>query len=380
MPKRIAVFCDGTWNSPDIPQPTHVHRLWRATLEHDGQIAAYFPGVGTSSRMRTWAENKIHQVGGGAFGWGLNHNIRIAYQFIAERYAAGDELYIFGFSRGAYTARSLAGMIRKCGIAADPGDDTVRKAFDLYRLPGAENHPDKPHILETRRQVSPDFATSQKDLDWRSDHSQLVNIAYLGIWDTVGALGMPPSVLGSAARIWNRRYRFHDLELSSLVSSARHAVSLDEKRKFFAMTGWDNLDKRTDPDTNQAKPGLNDGDTSDSRLYQQQWFVGDHGMVGGSGVNRGLTNVTLDWITAGAETAGEDGLRLSRAILFDAPPDALSDGPIANWPRTAYKILPGLVGARPSPSEPWEVHPSLPARISGRPDYHPDNLDPRFLP
>lgn len=181
------------------------------------------------------------KIGGGAFGWGLNGNIKQAYAALCEQYEAGDEIFIFGFSRGAYTARSLAGMICKCGIISDPTPKKIDEAFRLYRKPSVANHPDALHIMKKRRKLSPRFATSENDINWRSvtpwanDPAQMhkIEIAYLGVWDTVGSLGIPAPLLGPVANIWNSRYRFHDTLLTSMVKAARHAVALDERRVFY---------------------------------------------------------------------------------------------------------------------------------------------------
>ena len=145
---RIAIFCDGTWNSPTMKQPTHVVRLFQKTRRTNAQHTHYFEGVGTGVDEagffgKSLLKQSLMKVGGGAFSWGLNDNIKQAYAALCAEYEAGDEIFIFGFSRGAYTARSLAGMIRKCGIVADPTPANLDKAFTLYRKPGVENHPDE---------------------------------------------------------------------------------------------------------------------------------------------------------------------------------------------------------------------------------------------
>ena len=229
-----------------------------------GQVAAYFPGIGTDRRFDGPFKRFLNKYAGGAFGWGLDAKVKQAYQFLAQAYQPGDEIYLFGFSRGAFTARSVAGMIRKCGIISDTSTDGVNAAFELYRKRGARNHPDAAHIREARRAMSPRFATSDSDMAWRSDTSRLVTISYLGVWDTVGARGIPPSILGPIATLWNRQYKFHDMALSSLVQSARHALALDERRVLYKPAKWDNLD---------GEKGLNHGDTGPLRPYQQMWFV-----------------------------------------------------------------------------------------------------------
>ena len=202
---RIAIFCDGTWNSPDILEPTSVHKLQRALVNDPSkeQVAAYFPGIGTDYRFDGPVKKIFTKYGGGVFGWGLDAKVKQAYQFLAQAYQAGDEIYLFGFSRGAFTARSVAGMVRKCGIVSDTSEEGINAAFKLYRKRGQNNLPDAPHIREERRRMSPRFATSVSDMAWRDDTSRLVAISYLGVWDTVGARGIPPSLFGPVASLWN---------------------------------------------------------------------------------------------------------------------------------------------------------------------------------
>ncbi|WP_299040967.1 DUF2235 domain-containing protein [uncultured Tateyamaria sp.] len=353
---RIAIFCDGTWNSPDIPEPTSVHKLKQALVNDPskGQVAAYFPGIGTDRRFDGPVKRFLNKYAGGAFGWGLDAKVKQAYQFLAQAYQPGDEIYLFGFSRGAFTARSVAGMIRKCGIITDTSADGVNAAFDLYRKKGTRNHPDAPHIRAARRAMSPRFATSDSDLAWRNDTSRLVAISYLGVWDTVGARGIPPSLLGPIATLWNRQYMFHDTTLSSLVQSARHALALDEMRVLYKPAKWDNLD---------GEKGLNNGDTGPLRPYQQMWFVGNHGIVGGSGTAQPLSAITLDWVVQGAGR-----LTIDPAATFPpAKPDPLADAEIET--RISW-----LNKWRQGPLTIEEVHSSVKERRKYRADYRPGSL------
>jgi uncharacterized protein (DUF2235 family) len=360
--KRIAVFCDGTWNSPFINQPTHVHQLSEATVESNDQIKTYLSGLGTGGRLRTGFGKILNKIGGGAFGWGLDGKIREAYQFVAQNYEPGDEILIFGFSRGAYTARSLAGMIRKAGIVKDADDKKkVQAAFDLYRLAGRTNRPDSDHIWQQRRALSPRFATSAADRDKRADESHLVRISYLGVWDTVGALGIPEPIFGLFAKLWNTRFRFHDTVLSGLVRSARHAVAIDERREIFEAALWSNLE------TVGERPGLNGDKTGADRPYQQVWFVGDHGTVGGSGSNRGLAAITLDWIAEGARDAG---LVLDARKMPGIAPNPVAPGSVL------HKSGPGGGPKkwRVGPGSTQDLSPAAEARMKKFSAYRPRNL------
>ncbi len=355
---RIAIFCDGTWNSPDIPQTTHVHKLQRAVrhMPGEGQVSVYFQGIGTDDRFDGPFQKLVNKWGGGAFGWGLDAKVKQAYQFIAQVYQPGDEIYLFGFSRGAFTARSVAGMIRKCGITEDTSPEGINAAFKLYRKKGARNHPDKEHIWQRRREISPKFATSQQDLDWRADNSEMVKIAYLGIWDTVGARGLPLALLGPVAALWNRQYKFHDMKLSSLVKSARHAVALDEMRVFYKPALWDNLD---------GEEGLNDGqDDNPLRPYQQLWFVGNHGIVGGSAKAQSLAAYPLMWVLEGAGRLVRDPNIIFPPVRANALADSEEVKPKTGW----------LAAWRSGPARKFNVHTSAMERVQGRTDYRPKSL------
>jgi len=356
---RIAIFCDGTWNSPQLEEVTNVRKLYDALVSDPtrGQLAAYFEGIGVEDKPRGWFGRQVHKYGGGAFGWGLSEKVKQAYKFIAEAYQLVPEpekieIYLFGFSRGAYTARSVAGMIRKCGIIADTSDESLDRAFELYRKTGARNAPDQPAIREARREMSPGYASSQADLDWRADGSHLVNIAYIGVWDTVGARGVPVALLGPVAGVWNRQYKFHDMELSSLVRSARHAVAVDERRLFYVPAKWANLER-----LNGAKEGP-------LRPYQQVWFIGNHGVVGGSAKAQPLSAIALDWVYRGAgKITLEEGMEIP--LVDENPLEDSDDLQVKTSPLNRWRDGPHIEA---------DMHPSVRERVSGRPDYRPRSL------
>ena len=362
--KRILIFCDGTWNSPSIEHVTNVVKLYDAVVRTPDQACLYIPGVGTGGRFVSFVGKWANKIGGGAFGWGLNRNIKIAYAQLAEHYDPGDKIMIFGFSRGAYTARSLAGMIRKCGLPPKNAVTrrVVNKAFRLYRKRGSANAPDQPHIRRKRKAISPNYATSGKDRDARNDGSHLLEITYLGVWDTVGALGIPKNLLGRLGKHINRRHQFHDTELTSMVKSARHAVALDERRKFYEPALWDNLDKA---DMNGRRSGA-------SRPYQQVWFIGDHRVLGGRSQARKLVSYGLSWIIDGAK---KQGMTLRRgAKLPDAAPSPTESAPEMNNPRGFYRLSPRLLAWRSGPRRKSDRHPSVDQRLDADPLYRPRSM------
>lgn len=360
--KRIVVLCDGTWNSPDIADTTHLPELAIALDTGDQQIVKYFSGVGVNDdkRFETFVGRGVNKVLGGATGWGLGAKVKAAYTAIAENYSEGDEIYLFGFSRGAFTARSVAGMIRKCGIVDDTSARGIKRAFRLYRKSGARNHPDKAHIQNERAEMSPRFATSSKDQQARRGAVPLVKIAYLGVWDTVGARGIPVALFGGIAALWNRQYQFHDMALSSLVASARHAVATDERRVFFEPTLWDNLDMLN----TQRGPGRA-GDP-----YQQCWFIGDHAIIGGSAGTDALSRFTMHWMMEGAPDLS---FRPGHAPRLDGADHRFVTERLVN-PGGVYKIAQNLLSWRNGPSNDVELHDTTRKRLAEMTDYRPQSL------
>ncbi len=364
--KRIAIFCDGTWNRPDAPYPTNVVRLAQAVRQTaiDGvkQVVVYLPGVGTgrgSNGLARWTDRLL----GGALGWGLTDTIVEAYRTLVFAYEPGDQISIFGFSRGAYTARSLAGFIRSCGIAPRAHVARIPEALRRYQKRDGTTHPEDPSSYQFRADFAPSTATSSKELNWRlarGDESILLEIAYLGIWDTVGALGVPGHFM--VAPLLNRGNQFHDADLSRSVKSARHAVSIDERRRTFAPTLWANLDQLN---------GAMMGDLP----YLQKWFPGDHGSVGGGGDRVGLSSITLEWIAAGAQAAGLD---LSWAVLANLAAGKNHAEALNN--KTAP---PGLIGGlmaqsqrdRTGPIDLGDLSDAAVARWFDDADYRPATLD-----
>ena len=301
--KRIAIFCDGTWNRSDAEFQTNVVKLSLAAAHtgEDGvtQQLLYMPGVG-SGRGSSGLAKAMDRWGGGVFGWGMTENIEEAYRHLAFSYDPadaddpGDQLFIFGFSRGAFTARSLCGLLRSCGIPSRENVGRIPEAIARYRSRRPDTHPDHRASFAFRREFSPHLYTSDLEREWREAQGDTaahpLTIAYLGIWDTVGALGVPRVL--PFAPLFNRKHEFHDAALSRSVRSARHAVAIDERRVTYPPTLWDNLD-----DLNALQPDRD-------RPYRQEWFPGDHGSVGGGGDVVGLSSLSMHWIAEGAREAG----------------------------------------------------------------------------
>jgi uncharacterized protein (DUF2235 family) len=293
MSKRLVVCCDGTWNTPDQQSPTNVTKvaLAMAPQGHDGreQRTYYRLGVGT---------NRWERIRGGAFGFGLSRDVRDAYRFLVHNFDPGDELFFFGFSRGAFTARSTAGFVRNSGILRREHVDRVDEAYELYRSRSAAKHPRGVEATLFRRSYS---------------HETLIR--FIGVWDTVGALGVPLDGF-RFVNLLNRRWQFHDTELSRAVDAAFQAVAIDEKRGPFKPTLW----------TQQA-------DAPESQRVEQVWFAGVHSDVGGGYPEHGLSDVTLAWIVDRARSCG---LAFDPEMQVD--PDPL--GRLHDSRRAFYRMIP----------------------------------------
>lgn len=326
--KNIAIFCDGTWQHLDQRYPTNVAKLARAVAAEaaDGhpQVVFYDDGVGVSQGV---LDHTTHLLGG-ALGEGLDYKIASAYEFLCLNYQPGDRIFLFGFSRGAYTARSLTGLLRWAWILRREHASEIFEATNLYRTRPKK---DAPPEAQTRFEaIMKDFRAqrsypSAAFTDTRpydpGDPASLTPpdhacawVQYVGVWDTVGSLGVP-RVLPLATQV-NARYGFYDTSLSRFVRSARHAVSLDERRETFEPTLWDNIATLND---NAQAAGFPYG----KRPYQQTWFPGGHGAVGGGGDDGGMSLIPMLWVAEGAARAG---LAFDTAELQDyagmAHPDA----------------------------------------------------------
>ena len=266
--KRIVVCCDGTWNKPGIKDKgmtveTNVEKIYKAiTCESSSmpQVKYYGQGVGTSYAI-------TDRVLGGSTGLGIDNNIKDAYKFLMWTYEPGDEIYLYGFSRGAYTVRSLAGLIRNCGIMQAGFLHLVDEAYRLYRDRTALTHPDSDLMKAFKKSYAIEPETIVK---------------FLGVWDTVGALGIPLRWF----EWWNRRYQFHDVKLGSQIRYAYHALALDERRRVFAPALWEMSSE------------------ANTQSCEQVWFPGVHSNVGGGYADSGLSDIALKWMIEKSRDTG----------------------------------------------------------------------------
>lgn len=259
--QRLILLFDGTWD--DFDDRTNVYRMASAIVSYDGptrQRFFYQSGVGTSPGTRFL---------GGATGAGLTEILLEGYEWLAKRYEPGDEIWVFGFSRGAYTARSLAGLIRKCGLLRIVTPKAIHEATRLYR--DTDVHPESENCKTFRQHYS----------------LPGVGIHFLGVWDTVGSLGIPGHALLS-----RQFFEWHDTELSGIVRHAYQAMALDEHRQEFDVSLWRGSEK----DPHLKKPGQDD--------VEQRWFIGSHGDVGGGCPRDDLSQIPLRWMQEKATAAG----------------------------------------------------------------------------
>jgi len=319
--KRIITCSDGTWNKLDekvdgMPTPTNVsvfHDLI-ANVDQQNIVQKYFydPGVGTGD----WFD----KITGGLIGAGINKNIKDAYKFIVEQYEPGDEIYLLGFSRGAYTARSVAGFIYNCGILKSPADKLIDEAFDLYRRRDDKSQP-----------------WAQESINFRKNNCYPPGkIKFVGVWDTVGALGLP----GKIFKEINKEVlqcEFHDVQLSGMIENAFHAVAIDEHRVPFEATLW-----------SQTDSGIAAG-----QKIEQKWFPGVHSDVGGSYKEHGLSDAPLVWMIEKAKALGL-AFKYYSGIVPN-PYDKLHDS------MTAIYLLDGVLNRRIGNGQRFNESISLPA-------------------
>jgi uncharacterized protein (DUF2235 family) len=264
MSKRLVICCDGTWNTPDQQSPTNVTKIALAVANTDGhgteQRTFYHQGVGADPDER---------FRGGAFGYGLSRNVCDTYRFLVRHYEPGDQLFFFGFSRGAFTARSTAGLVRNCGILRRSEIHRVDDAYALYRSRASEARP-----------------RGVESVLFRRSYSHEPRIRFIGVWDTVGALGIPIDGLPLAGKL-NRRWGFHDTTLSGIVDAAYQALAIDERRGPFRPALWA-----------QQK------DAPEGQILQQVWFTGVHCDVGGGNPQHKLSDLPLLWMVSRARQSG----------------------------------------------------------------------------
>ena len=355
-PKNIILCSDGTGNRVGKHRGTNVWKLYRALDRHGHkgdpdrveQITYYDDGVGSG-------DFRLFKILGGVFGWGLSRSVRELYTFLVSNYEPGDRIYLFGFSRGGFTVRALAGMICACGVldrnkctSNQMLKDRIKQALQVYR-----RSDDKPEATQLFRE------------EWGVFDDELapdgrVSIKLVGVWDTVDAVGMPIDGLRDSLSKFNiLRYRFPNYDLHELVDNGFHAVSIDDERHSFHPIMW----------KENNKPA--------HQNIEQVWFSGVHSSVGGGYPSNELSSIPLDWMLGKAQ---QHGLRLTSGSRAKIRNDANIYGKLydsraglAAFYRYAPRDIPKICQANGIKVP--RIHVSVIDRIiHGVNDYAPANL------
>ncbi len=308
---KIIILSDGTGNAASSVWRTNVWRLFQALdLEGNAQAAKYDDGVGTSSFVPL-------AILGGAFGFGLKRNILDAYKFICRNYdhQTHSRIYLFGFSRGAFTVRVLAALILQQGlIVADTESELHDGAVKAYRAYRADGYHSIWRIEVLFRALRDwifvpilDFCFRNKPYA-RMTRTEIPSLEFIGVWDTVAAYGLPIDEMTRGISNWVWPLELPDRVLSSKVKCARHALALDDERTTFHPVLW------TEEGENQPANAA----TIDGQRLVQVWFVGMHANVGGGYPDDAVAYVPLTWLVT---EAMKRGLAFKRAPIAD--PDAI---------------------------------------------------------
>ena len=316
--KRLVCFFDGTWNKPEDADRTNVVKLQRAVLAADAggiaQVVHYEVGIATESALGEWT------FAVGAVGFGVGSRIQGGYRFLCENYEAGDEIFLVGFSRGAFQARSLAGLIALAGIARSATPEAISDAWDYYE----------------QNKLAPDPARLEA---LRGANRYPVRIKCVAVWDTIGNLGIPFVRKSFIKELLG----FHDTELSPTVDVGLHALAIDEPRGPFEPTLW-TIKKGT-----SLPPG---------QVIEQVWFPGCHANVGGGYQDCSLSDIALLWMAE--RLAQTTGLAVNLEHLrATTRPDPLGELHVAVHPAHQTKPqghlgvaarLPGKLALEPASS------------------------------
>jgi len=274
MPKNIVVLSDGTGQEGGKGNNTNVYKLFNMVEDRTAdQITFYDRGLGTGFRKIT----------GNISGMGISQNIYECYHFIFDNYIAGDNIFLLGFSRGATTVRSLSAFIHLFGILPKSRPELIKQAYKIYKISDGK----------IRKVAADDFVSRH--------HNQWTKVKFLGVWDTVDALGLPIKSLSTLVDWFPFfRHKFHNLTLSESVENARHALAIDDERLTFHPKIWDK--------------GIKSYQT-----MKQVWFGGMHTDVGGGYMEQDLSDIPLLWMI---EEAKQFGLRIYPKHKVKTHPDA----------------------------------------------------------
>src|SRR5215472_1621672 len=281
--KRIVVLIDGTWNKEGTGEDTNVAKLDSGkktitqafikanTTDGIAQHIHYHDGVGSDGDL-------TQRLLGGAIGLGLMKIIQDVYEAVVSDFVAGDEIYIFGFSRGAYAARALAGLIGASGIQRQENRDEFEVAWDHYRVAPAVRQQPQTASAGDRKALN-----TYNTLVVRQTFHDTRAIKCVAVWDTVGSYGIPAGIgLAPLARYFTlATLGFHDTSSGEHIEVGLHAFAVDEHRRPFVPTFW-TIEKGRQPKGH----------------VEQTWFAGAHCNVGGGYAQSGLSDEALIWMIA----------------------------------------------------------------------------------
>ncbi len=327
---NIIVCADGTWNRPEEDaekdHATNVLKIARAITPHAQGVVQHV--------FYDWGLGSYHSsVSAGITGKGIHKNILDGYRYIVQNYAPDTKIYLFGFSRGAYTVRALCGLINNCGIVKRPDAKLIESAWSIYKSNKKKHAPEGEDAIQFRQQHC----------------HQSRNVHFIGVWDTVGALGIPWSLMG----LLDSKDEFYDTKMGSNVRITRHALAIDEQREDFEPTVW------------QPRPKVD---------LKQVWFAGVHSDVGGSyGPDKKtgtcVSDTALLWML---DEAAHAGLKLEPHIRANLTDGTLA--PLHTSRKHVFRFKEPLHRKLAIKGVPTKIHPSVKARYETGPDYRPPKL------
>lgn len=347
MAKNLFICFDGTWSEGKASGDgaTNVWRLFQLATENAHDCTTYQQGKGSSSaydaEQIAWYDAGVgtawyERLRGGLFGYGLNANILQGYAVLAELYEAGDKIFLCGFSRGAYTARSLAGLIAHCGLVHRRKVGTM-----LDNFPESTFSELMADACAGALTLYRDKGQNAKNLeDFREQYTRKIDIECIAVWDTVKALGLPSVLVdwlpfGLGERYNDAHYGFHNHSLSPIVRHGYHALALDEHRQDFAAILWDapvcendklSISNRTEFAQEQGQP---------PQIIEQRWFCGSHSDVGGGYESRALSEQSLLWM---CDKLRHCGLHLQDVPVSEEIKTAEQMPPLHDSFRDFYKL------------------------------------------
>ncbi len=327
---NIVVCADGTWNRPEedlaTDHPTNVLKLARAVKPTLGELRQQV--------FYDWGLGSYHTGAmAGVTGCGIHKNVMDGYRYIVQNYHPNDRIFLFGFSRGAYTVRALCGLINNCGILKRPQARQIQRAWDIYRSPRSDRHPEG----RTSQRFRADYAWPSRE------------VHFVGVWDTVGALGIPFSLMG----LLESHDEFYDTKMGSNLTHARHALAIDEQREDLEPTLW------------RPRSGVD---------LKQVWFAGVHADIGGSygpdALSHGeVSDTALSWML---DEATGQGL-VFEPHVFRTLTDGV-DAPVHRSRRHVFRFRKPLHRKLDRLTSPTLIHPTVRQRYHADPGYRPRRL------